>query len=64
MSGITGFCINGNKIVPQEKRIFHMLVSWHTKQIMKHRNILLHHILLKAGKKDLFYEGHAQSITR
>jgi len=27
MCGITGFCINGNKIVPQEKHImFHRLV--------------------------------------
>jgi len=52
MYGITGFCINGNKIVPQEKHMmFHRLVSWHTEQIMKQRNILLHHTLLKAGKK-------------
>lgn len=66
MSGITGFCINGNKIVPQEKHMmFHTLVSWHTKQIMKDRNILPHHILLKAGKKTCFMRDmHSQSHAR
>jgi hypothetical protein len=61
MYGITGVCINGNKIVPQEKHtMFHTLVSWHTKQIIKHRNIRLHHILLQADHS-FMRDMHSQS---
>jgi len=67
MYGITGFRINGNKIVPQEKHMmFHTLVSWHTKQIMKHRNILLHSYFAESRQIDLSFmrNMHSQSHAR